>query len=559
MVNHERIVQILYRILRLDGAEFITELYRQLLNREPDLGGLHHHVYLLKRRVPKLTIISAIIQSEEAEQVYRQMPNTPVESNRSTVARIISQYILASNLHFVHALFYELVGRNPEQGEIDSHTQLLIQNVSRIQLLNQILVSEACQQLLFSKQTPLFHDISFSQTNSNTSKCIGFFVGYTHAVEMDGEGIGRFLARLVHGLLLHNKETVIYVVTTIETSGTFERLFNSTLAHFSERFLLVKSNSMDWINRHVPVDVWIVPFIGLENAIFLKKPYILCLHDLVYMHFQDMYYGRHPELPNRLNRFVYPMADKATAIVSLSNYVRITDGVGYLRQPEEKTYVIRLASPIEEYATFGVHDDVSFREKHQLYGEYIVFPSVLRLHKNHCRLIEAFIRFRQTPDGHTSKLQLVFTDTLHTSILYEEISAIINSCPELEIRNSIHFIGRIHSTDLPSLYKYAIGTIVPTLSEGGCPVPILESLGVGTPVAVSRIEVTKEAIPDIEAFLPFDPYSVEEMANSIQLLWAHNRNLLPRQLSALSASFPRSWSDVAHEYFSLVQHVALQT
>ncbi len=559
MISHERIVQILYRILRLEGEEFISALYRQLLNREPDPQGFQHHVCLLARRAPKMSFISAFLQSKEAEQIYRQAPHSPLESNRSTVARIISQYYLTNNLPFVHALYNELLGRNPEQEGIDAHIHTLRRSVPRIRLLNDILFSQECQRLLNSEQAPVFQDQIISQSSSHISKCIGIFVGYAHPLEIEGEGIGRFLVRLVNGLLLHNNEIVIYAVTTVENCGTFERLFSNVLAQFPERFVLLKSNSMDWINRHVPVDVWIVPFVGLENAMFLQKPFILCLHDLVYMHFQDMYNSRHSELPNRLNRFIYPLADKAAAVVSHSNYVRNTDGLVHLGLQTKKTHVIRLASPVEEYASFGISDEVSIRHKYHLYGDYIVFPSVIRLHKNHCRLIEAFMKFRQTPDGYRSNLQLVFTDDRHTSLFSKEISDLLHNCPDSNIPSSIRFIGRIPSVDLPSLYKYAIGTIVPTLFEGSCPFPILESLAVGTPAAVSRIEVTKEVITDLDAFLPFDPTSVEEMASSIHWMWIQKNDLLPRQIIALNSSLSRRWSDVASEYYNLTQHVVRAT
>lgn len=555
MVNHERIVQILNRILRLEGAEFISELYRQLLNREPDPQGLHYHVSLLTRKVSKMSLITTFMQSEEAERVYRQVLYNPIEYNRNTVARIISLFYLASNLYFVHALYNELLGRNPEQGGIDIHVQYLLRGLSRKNLLNHILLSEECQRILISEQIPVFHGTIIPHSGTQMSKRIGIFVGFAQLLDLDGEGIGRFLARLVHGLLMHNSETVIYAVTTLENYGGFEKLFSKELAQFPERFILLTSNSMDWINTHVPVDVWIVPSISIEMAMFLQKPFILCLHDLVYLHFRDMYYGKLPEFTDKVNRFAYPMTDKAYAVVFNSNYVRTADGIGYLELPVEKTHVIRLAAPTEEYSSFGIYDEDSFRKKYQLFEKYIVFPSVIRLHKNHCMLIEAFIKFRHTPDGYHSKLQLVFTDNCHTSLLNKEISDILESCVDLDIRRSIHFIGRIPSTDLPSLYKYAIGTIVPTLFEGSCPFPILESLAVGTPVAASRIEVTKEVIHDIESFLPFNPTSVEEMANSIQLLWSHNSNLLPRQINTLSASLSRTWSDVAHEYFNLTQHV----
>ncbi len=72
---------------------------------------------------------------------------------------------------------------------------------------------------------------------------------------------------------------------------------------------------------------------------------------------------------------------------------------------------------------------------------------------------------------------------------------------------------------------------MPALFEGSCPFPILESLTVDTLVAISRIEVAREVISDMNAFVTFVPYSVPEMTAAIAHL-NQNRQLLVAQEKA---------------------------
>ncbi|WP_373460009.1 glycosyltransferase [Paenibacillus sp. V4I7] len=150
---------------------------------------------------------------------------------------------------------------------------------------------------------------------------------------------------------------------------------------------------------------------------------------------------------------------------------------------------------------------------------------------------------------------LVFTAPYLHSPKSAEISGILNGCNDIEARNSVIFLDRLPSSDLPSLYKYAIATIVPTLFEGSCPFPILESLAMDTSVAIGRIEVTEEVIAEMDAFITFDPYSVCEIEKAIHDLWMHKTTLLPRQKLAISNVLQRKWSEVAGEYYSLIHQI----
>lgn len=76
-----------------------------------------------------------------------------------------------------------------------------------------------------------------------------------------------------------------------------------------------------------------------------------------------------------------------------------------------------------------------------------------------------------------------------------------------------------------------------------------------TPVAVSKLEVVEEIITDIEKFIPFNPYSANEMMLAIHHLWQHNNTLLTQQQIAIEHILKRTWSNVAQEYYALLTEI----
>ena len=371
-------------------------------------------------------------------------------------------------------------------------------------------------------------------------------------LNLDGEGIGRYTLRLAEGLL-RREDVNIIVVTDYCNMSRFESVFASVKARYPNRLVLVAAVHMEWVNAKLPVDVWVVPYIGLSQAIGLTKPYILCVHDLFYIHF--------PEEPRTqricfLDQSVRALSGKAAAAIFNSEYIRDNEGLRYLNLPKERTHVIRLAPPTEEYDTFGLMPEEEFRAHYGLQGSYITFPSAIRPYKNHRRLIEAFLAFRQTEAGRYLRVSLLLTDNINRHEFRDEIRALADAYPDETVKQSVRCVrNRLPSNHLPSLYHYALGTIIPTLFEGSCPFPVFESLYEDTPVACSNIEVAQEVINDMSAVLAFDPYSVPDMTRAISQLCTVDSTLLMRQKQAVAGPLSRSWRDIADEYYTLCHNL----
>ncbi|TCM98965.1 glycosyltransferase involved in cell wall biosynthesis [Paenibacillus sp. BK033] len=551
LAEGSRIIDYLHFAFKLDNEDFIWEIYRQFLQREPDAAGFYEFKGRLEAgAMTRAAVAASVMQSGEAEQVFTRKPS----GDHNTSAFNLQGLFPAHTLDFIHGIYAQLLGREPDDANVANEVAAIHQGVSRQALMARLLMSEEAQSLLRSPNPPAAMARAALNARAAGNQNIGLFLCFGAQIAMDGEGIGRFFVRLSEGLLGLPNGYNLHIATTGANVKETETIFAPLKAMYPSRMHFYHSDSMATINRVVPADVWIVPYVGMGLAQYLHRPYIVCLHDLVYMHFPDLYSKDMDHY-----QYIHSLAEKITRnaaiVVFDSEYIRNHEGLEYLKLPVHQTEVVRFAAPHEEYSSFGIKTEVEFRVKYNLFGPYLTFPSVIRLHKNHERLIDAFHRFRLTELGRASGLKLIFTDDLNNRPRQQEITEALNAVADPVIRASIIFMGRIPSADLPSLYKYAEGVVVPTLFEGSCPFPIVESLLMETPVAFGRLSIVQEVIPDMSSFATFDPYNPVEIAESIGRLYLQGKSVVPAQKEAASGLLHRRWADVALDYAAIISRI----
>ncbi|CAM3138249.1 DUF4214 domain-containing protein [Paenibacillus lupini] len=548
LLEGSRIIEWFHFIFRLDNEDFIWEMYRQILQREPDANGFYDHKQRLESGMPRVSMAASLVQSSEAEQIFMRQPS----GDRNTAAFIIQSLYPAHTLDYIHGIYAQLLYREPDAARVNYELMAVNQGMPRHGLLARLLVTEEVQSLLRAANMPMPRTAAGGK---NGNKNIGIFLCFGSQIAMDGEGIGRFIVRLTEGLLALENSYTLHVATTEANYRETETIFSGLRAVYSDRIRLYHSDSMETINQTVPADVWIVPYVGMGLAQYLQRPYIVCLHDLVYLHFPNLY-AKDMDHYQYIHSLAEKITKNAAIVVFDSEYIRNHEGLSFLSLPVHQTEVVRFAAPHEEYTSFGSRTELEFRSKYNLFGPYLTFPSVIRLHKNHERLIDAFHRFRLTDLGRASGLKLVFTDDLNNRPRQQEITAALNVIGDAQTRSSIIFMGRIPSADLPSLYKYANGVIVPTLFEGSCPFPIVESLLMDTPVSFGRLSVVQEVIPDMSSFATFDPLNPIEMSGAIARLYMEGKSVVPQQKAASGGLLQRSWADVAADYAAIIGRIS---
>ena len=74
-------------------------------------------------------------------------------------------------------------------------------------------------------------------------------------VQLDGEGIGRFVVRLVEGLLLNDSDVVVHVATTEQNYADLQSLLAEYVTFFPHRLFLLSFPNVEWLNRNMDVDL----------------------------------------------------------------------------------------------------------------------------------------------------------------------------------------------------------------------------------------------------------------------------------------------------------------
>jgi hypothetical protein len=104
----------LHKIIHLDDQTFVTELYRRLLEREPDEGGYSNHVRMLQKGTPRHRLLISFLQSDEAVGLYSQStPSIRSEASPTVCSSFRSVFAKKPEL-FVQCLYQELLCREPD-------------------------------------------------------------------------------------------------------------------------------------------------------------------------------------------------------------------------------------------------------------------------------------------------------------------------------------------------------------------------------------------------------------------------------------------------------------
>lgn len=148
------IIQTLHQMFRLEEEAFVSELYRQMLNREPDYPGLSHFIALLRAGHTKMTIVTHFLKSKELKQTFAgEVVNGMADPSFRIFHRIYSLLTVDPN-EFPHELYREMLCREVEDGAFRHYHFLLRQGKPRMSILMGILVSPECQMLLHAPQAP---------------------------------------------------------------------------------------------------------------------------------------------------------------------------------------------------------------------------------------------------------------------------------------------------------------------------------------------------------------------------------------------------------------------
>lgn len=234
-----------------------------------------------------------------------------------------------------------------------------------------------------------------------------------------------------------------------------------------------------------------------------RRPFIFTLHDM-----QERYY---PHYFTRAQRIWRNMVNKslsraAGTVICESGHVR-EDIHRFLGVDYSKIEVVP-APPVPTFLAEHIASPEFQRtlERIALPRKFLFYPAQFFPHKNHMRLIEAFLPVtRRHPDCH-----LVLTGKK----IYE-FERVMSKVRELGLAERVLHAGYVESDVLAAMYLRATVVVIPTLFES-ISIPVYEAFRMGVPVCASNVVALPEQIGD--AGVLFDPLSVDDIAEKICLL-----------------------------------------
>jgi glycosyltransferase involved in cell wall biosynthesis len=183
--------------------------------------------------------------------------------------------------------------------------------------------------------------------------------------------------------------------------------------------------------------------------------------------------------------------------------------------------------------------------------KFIFYASQIRPNKNIMTLLRAYEYLLR---AHDLKYTLILTGNPsgHPEILH---------FIELHhLQNNVLWLHGITAQQLAACYHLAELSVSPTFSEGGFPFTFTESLSVGTPLVMSKINVVEEMItdPTLNEMMLFDPYDWKSMADKIAWALDHKDLLLNSQLPLYKQLSQRTWTHVVADYIDVLDKISQQ-
>jgi glycosyltransferase involved in cell wall biosynthesis len=207
---------------------------------------------------------------------------------------------------------------------------------------------------------------------------------------------------------------------------------------------------------------------------------VVTLHDLAFL--------RYPRVLTRAKRiyhriFTTRSLKRAALIIANSDSTR-RDAVELLGIPSERIQTVYPCID-ERFSHVITNDEIlSFRQRLELEGGYLLYLGTLEPRKNVPALLEAYAQLRRTHQR-TEKLVLAGAKGWQYDEIFERVQA-------LGLTADVLFPGFVPDAEQILWYKSASAFVYPSLYEG-FGFPVSEALACGVPVVTSNVSSLPEA------------------------------------------------------------------
>ncbi|MEG2069923.1 MAG: glycosyltransferase family 1 protein [Bacteroidales bacterium] len=238
------------------------------------------------------------------------------------------------------------------------------------------------------------------------------------------------------------------------------------------------------------------------------------IHDLNFEHHPEFI---KPNVQKYYNRYFHQFAQKATRIATVSEFTK--NDIHSLYQISLDNIDVVYNGCNLNFGPLSIEDQQQIKEQYTSGCDYFLFIGLIHKRKNLVNIFRAFDLFK-TQSNSQVKLLIVGSKKWWQG-------EIEDTYLQMQYKDDVIFMGHISSEELSQVTASAIALIYTSLFEG-FGIPILEAFYAETAVITSNIT----SMPEVagEAAILTNPYSVEEIAQSLLLLY-HNPKERERLIS----------------------------
>lgn len=360
---------------------------------------------------------------------------------------------------------------------------------------------------------------------------------FIDALMISYSGVGRYVQNIIEKIDSISKETGIKLTVFLNQSDEkyLSKLPNSTLLYtpVNTKIYSIKEQLFlrHCLKKSKPD---LVHFPNFNVALFSRMPFVVTIHDLIYLKFP----GACPNiLAKTYARFMINYACRKAKLVITDSLFSKQDILETMDIPGSK---IRVIYPAVSPKYQPITDPHRRLAKYKIPKKYILYVGNHEKRKNIPALMAAFARSKSSRQYH-----LVITGKKDSR--RKEIYQTIN---QYHLESRIFFTDYLSEEDLPALYSGAGLLAFPSVYEG-FGLPILEAMACGTPVICSNAT----SIPEVagNAALVVDPANLEEFAVAIDRVLTDDELRHNLQEKGLIRAKQFDWSKTVMELIKVYQ------
>ncbi len=271
-----------------------------------------------------------------------------------------------------------------------------------------------------------------------------------------------------------------------------------------------------------------IPFF---TPLYVRKPKMLLIH-----HIHQEVFREHLAFPLChiaifLESRLMPLLYRNQKVITVSNSSREE----ILKMKLGKTAEVEVVNPGVE---LGLYKKIAKTK----------YPSLLYLgrlkpYKNIDVLIKAFKKIVENyPDA---KLNIAGTG--------ESLHQLQNMTAHLNLKRSVKFLGKVSEKQKPQLLGSSWVMVQPSMIEGWG-ITVIEANAAGTPVIASDVRGLRDSVLHNKTGLLVKPQHIEELIESVSLLFANKKMRLNLSKEAFIWSKNFSWEKSSETFFSIIKN-----